>query len=425
MIFKFVSHIRGNRNLLNGSLFSLYSFFGQGVSFVLLVILAKFISPGEYGNLSMFSTVTEVLGLLLGMSSGGYISIIFFKESQDEFKKDFTAVFNLHVVTTLLYFALLVIGGDFISKILSLPLDTLYMAGLIVFFSKCFYLHQNLHRLKEEIRLYGIISCSNALFNFASALFFVVYLNLSWLGRIYSMVACAALFAIISIIYCVKHDLFSFSCLKNRYTSIIMWSLPLVPHLAANWIKQGLDRYIINYDYSAFEVGIFSFALNLTSVIVSIGLAFNNSNSVSLFKTLSAQQPYTDILKKINKSIREYLYIYVFLSGAVIIGGATLTPFFFPQYTSSVPYFVILGCYGFLQCVYFLYCNFFFFYRKNKELMYITFGTSILHLLLSLVFTRYSLYYTAVVYLLSMSVVDYFVIRRSKKMMKDYIRMNL
>lgn len=418
---KIVEHIKGNKNLLNGSLFSLYSFFGQGVNFILLIVLAKFILPSEYGNLGLFSTVTEVLGLLLGVSTGGYISIVYFRESAEDFKKDFTAIFNVHIITFLFYNIVLLIGGSIISKALSLPLDTLYMAGFIVFFNKCFFLQQNLHRLKEEIKVYGIISCGNALFNFVSAIFFVVYLNLNWIGRIYSMLTCTALFAIISIIYFHKQRLFFFRNIKNRYIPIIMWSLPLIPHLAANWIKQGLDRYIINFNYSSYEVGIFSFALNLTSVIVSIGIAFNNSNSVSLYKTLSADISNDEKLNETNKSIKEYLYIYIILSVLVIIGGALLTPCFFPQYSKSVPYFIILGFYGFLQCVYFLYCNFFFYYKRNRELMFITFGTSILHLLLSLILTRYSLYFTAFVYLLSMIVVDYLVIVRSKKMMKAYI----
>lgn len=421
MIHNVIGHIRGNKNLINGSLFSLYSFFGQGVNFVLLIILAKFISPGEYGNLSLFSTVTEILGILLGVSSAGYITIVYFRETKDELKKDFTTIFNLHIVTTLIYFIILFIGGSFVSNALALPFDILFMAGIVVFFNKCFFLHQNFHRLKEEIKLYGIISCSNALINFISTIFFVVYLNLNWIGRIYSMVLCSTVFAVISLSYFIKQDLFSFRELKDRYAPIVMWSLPLIPHLAANWIKQGLDRYIINYNYTSFEVGIFSFALNLASVIISIGLAFNNSNSVSLFKTLSADMPCEDKMVETNKLIREYLYIYVFISGAIIMGGVTLTPFFFPQYSSSVPYFIILGFYGFLQCVYFLYCNFFFYYKKNKDLMFITFGTSILHLLLSLVFTRFSLYYTAIVYLISIMVVDYFVIVRSKKMIREYL----
>jgi len=44
-------------------------------------------------------------------------------------------------------------------------------------------------------------------------------------------------------------------------------------------------------------------------------------------------------------------------------------------------------------------------------LMYITFGSALLHLFLSLAFTRYSLIYTSIIYCISQSIVVYFVRR--------------
>ena len=43
---------------------------------------------------------------------------------------------------------------------------------------------------------------------------------------------------------------------------------------------------IINSNYSIEEVGLFSFALNLTSIITMIGLGFNQVNSVDIYKIL-------------------------------------------------------------------------------------------------------------------------------------------
>lgn len=412
-----IDKIKNNKTLLNGSLFSLYSFFGQGVSFVLLIILAKYIMPHEYGYLSLFTTLTTVLGLFFGFSSSGYLSIVYFKKTRQEFNKDFSSIVVLEVLTAAIYFLALLIFGKSLSHLLDLPLNILYMGGIIVFSNKLFGIQQNLYRLNENLKLYGILSCSNAIINFLSAIFFVVYLNLNWIGRIYSMVAYSIIFGVIALCFFIKENYFSFTDLRKRFYPILLWSMPLIPHLATNWIKQGLDRYIINYHYSTYEVGIFSFAMNLTSIILSVGVAFNNSNSVALFKLLSSDTPLDDKTKVLRKSTKEFLLIYVAISTIVILGGTILTPLVFPKYSLSVPYFIILGIYGFLQCIYLLYCNYFFYYKKTKSLMYITFWSSILHLSLSLIFTRYSLYCTAFIYLISMAIVDYFVFRSSKKML--------
>ena len=129
--------------------------------------------------------------------------------------------------------------------------------------------------------------------------------------------------------------------------------------------------------------------------------------------------PFENKIKDINKSTKEFLWIYVVISTIIILLGSIFTPLLFSNYKSSVPFFIILGIYGFLQCVYFLYCNFFFYFGMTKQLMFITFFSAILHLSLSIIFTRFSLYLTAMIYLISMGVVDYLVISRARKMLSQ------
>lgn len=54
---------------------------------------------------------------------------------------------------------------------------------------------------------------------------------------------------------------------------------------------------------------------------------------------------------------------------------------------------------------YYLYCTYMFFYKETKQLMYITFGSSLLHLVLSLLLMQYSLFLTAIIYVLVQAVI--------------------
>lgn len=94
-----------------------------------------------------------------------------------------------------------------------------------------------------------------------------------------------------------------------------MWGIPLIPHLATSWIKQGGDRYIINYYYTLAEVGIFSFALNLSNIIDMIGAAFNQTNSVSIYQILSSEA--NDRWLRLKRQTRDIFVIYTI--GAVIV----------------------------------------------------------------------------------------------------------
>lgn len=95
-----------------------------------------------------------------------------------------------------------------------------------------------------------------------------------------------------------------------------------------------------------------------------------------------------------------------------------IVPIFVPKYSNSIIYFLILAIWGFAQCLYFLYTNYLFFYNKTKSIMYVTFGTSVLHLLLSLILTRYSLIYTCLVYVLTQFVIFCLIKSKADKILK-------
>ena len=182
---------------------------------------------------------------------------------------------------------------------------------------------------------------------------------------------------------------------------ILFWGLPQIPHLATNWLRQGCDQYIINYNYSTQDVGLFSFALNLVGIITMIGMAFNSSNSVTIFQVLSLKVSNMEKKTVLKKNTRNIFVVYLGATLLVLFFGYLFVPIVLPKYVESIPYFTILSVYGFMVCMYFLFCNYLFYYGHTKRLMYITFGTSILHLCLSLLLTRYSLYYTSFIYVIS------------------------
>ena len=212
-------------------------------------------------------------------------------------------------------------------------------------------------------------------------------------------------------------SLYSFDFSSERYKNILKWGIPIIPHLASIWIRQGGDRYIINYYHSTTDVGLFSFALNLASVIIMVGMAFNSSNSVYIYKVLAGKE--TDKWNKLKKQTRKIILAYIFATVIITSTIVCIVPLFLPDYKSSLSFFLILVIYGLMQCVYFLYCNYLFYYDKTQELMYITFGTSIIHLLLSLMVTKYSLSYTCFVYIFIQLTIVLLVRSRSINLLKS------
>ena len=411
--------ITNNKTLINGSLYSLFSFFGQGCNFLILILVAGYILPADYGKLSIFNTIATFSGYLIGLSTYGYVSISYFRETYSVFRKDFTAIIFIHALSFLVLTLVASLLTENMVKALETTRPLLYYALIISFGNLMFNIHQDYLRIKERLKGYGIWSVGNALLNFILTIIFVISFRQGWLGRIDAQLVCMIIFATLALISFHHTRLFHVNYSWKRYRTILLFGLPMIPHLASLWIKQGLDRYIINYHYSTYEVGIFSFAINLVTVIVMIGSAFNATNSVTLYQILGNKATSSEEKRMdLRRQTKTIACVYAAASVVYVLCIVPICYIALPKYTPAVPYFLILCGYGILQCFYFLYCNYMFFYKETKQLMYITFGSSLLHLTLSLLFTQYSLYVTAMIYVLVQALILALVVHYSSKILK-------
>lgn len=411
--------IVSNKSLLNGAFFSLFSFINKGFVFLLLLILANYIAPAEYGYLSLFVTVTMVIGYFMALSTEGYLGVAFFKDKKYGVKLTLSGVVMIATSMALLMFLCLYLLGDTICKVLQLPLPILFDAVGVCFFTLLFNLYIDYIRLQERALFYGFISCSNALLNFVVSILLVKTYLMGWQGRVYAQLGCFVLYGIVAIIFFTRKRLW----VKPNWVSlkkIIIWGLPIIPHLAANFIRQGCDRYIISYNHSIADVGLFSFALNIANVVIMIGIGFNQSNSVDIYKVLGNTELSKDEKLKSLKSQRVLIQrVFFVLTLLIMIIGYFTLPLILPKYVGAMNYFLCLAIWGFFQCLYFLYTNYLFFYNKTRNIMYITFGTSLLHLTLSLLLTKYSLYYTCAIYVFVQILVFLLIRKAALKVIKN------
>lgn len=414
-IQSFIQRFKSNKTLVNGGLFSLFSFINRGMSFLLLILLANYIAPAEYGQLSLFNTFVTFVMYFIALCTQGFLSVSYFQRTKEDFNRDVSTISAITTICALILCILLFFLNKPVAELMNIPSKFLWIALAICFLNIFWELFVDYLRVQEKVGKYGLFSCSFAAMNFILSLFLVINRDLNWSGRVYAQLCSCILFGVFSIIYFSKKRIFTLDLSKDRFKYIILWGLPLIPHLATNWLKQGADRIIINGCHTIDDVGIFSFALNLTSVIIMLGTAFNASNSVTIYQILSSSSD--NKYKELQRQTRNIFLIYVVGIAFIILGAVIFVPILLPKYVGAIPYFLILSVYGFLQCLYFLYCNYLFYYNKNKQIMMVTFFTAALHLGLSLVLTRYSLFLTCCIYIFTQLIVVVLIKRKSNKVL--------
>ena len=417
----YLGRLKNNKTLMNGTLFSMFSFINRGISFVLMIILAKYIMPSQYGELSLFNTIVQLLGYFITLSCTGYFTISYFQRKGECFRQDFTSIILIITGCTVTVSLVLLFTQNALAHVANLPPLFLWFALAICVGEALFNLLMNYVRIQEKVIRYGLLSCGFAVISFFISIYMVVYKGLDWQGRVYTHLIIAVLSGILGFIVLASKRFLTRNVTWAGTKIVLKWGIPLIPHHAVGWIKQGCDRFIINSTHSLEAVGVFSFALNMTSIVNMVGMAFNQTNSVTIYQLLSSELSAKEKKSVLKKQTRNIGFIYTISYILILIFGSILVLLAIPNYQASLPYFWITSVSGYLNCIYFLFVNYLFYYHRNKNIMMVTFLSSLLHLSMSLLLTKYSLYWTAIIYVLSQGVIDVLIARQAIKVINEKI----
>jgi O-antigen/teichoic acid export membrane protein len=171
-----------------------------------------------------------------------------------------------------------------------------------------------------------------------------------------------------------------------------------LPHNSTTWLRSGMDRYFISFFFNSALLGVYSFAYNLSGILLMMGTAFNSINSVYIFKALSNKD---QVVRSIEQQIKFMIKLYFIIALLGFTASIIIIKLFIPKYLDSIRFLAPFFIAALIQCYYYLFVNFILFYKQTKKLMFITFSVSIIHAILSFLLTRYSVSYTVYLHVIS------------------------
>lgn len=412
-----IQRILNNKNFRNGALFALFSFFNTGINFVIMMVMARFIKPDSYGQLSLFTTMVSLLSIFICLNTNGFIGVNFFSSSKEKIQR----LLNVVVLTTLLaYMVMLTAMCCFTSALEEVSGLTIVYQFYAISFCALNVMNAlllDVWRLEEKVWRYDTFSVLLVICNLILTVLFVGFLRWDWQGRMYAQVITCAGFAVLAFYILTKKNYLRMVFPKKEdFVGAYRFGIPLIPHTTSFWLRQGLDRYVINAFTTQAMVGLFSFAANFANIIQIIGSAFNASYSVNIYKTLATAN--IDSVKLLRRNCWYLVGVYFVITLLIFLFASLLIPFAFPQYNDCIIYLFPLCGGAMFQCFYLVYVNILFFYKRTKILMYITFTCSLLHCIMSLLLTKYGVIYTAYISLFSNMLIFMGVYGYSKRILR-------
>ncbi|MBC8770465.1 oligosaccharide flippase family protein [Arenibacter sp. BSSL-BM3] len=378
-----------SRFFKNASIYTVSDILNNLVPFVLLPVLTRYLTPSDYGIISMFTVFTSILGVFISLEMHGAISVKFFKITKEELKVYIANVLLLVAITTSLVLVTILIFQSYISNILELPTEWLiigvFVTCLTLFTTINLILWQSEHK---PISL-GIYQITQTIFNLTLSLVLIVGFGMGWEGRLIAASAAAILFGFLSFSLLVKRNYVKLKLNKPYIKDALKFGVPLLPHALSTWVRTGIDRVFLTMLVSTTATGLYTVGFQIASVIMVLTTAFDRAYAPFLFEKLK------DISLPQKKVLVKYGYLY-FLGLLLLASGLSLTGpyivdiFLGKEFIESQEY-ITWFAFGFaFYGMYSMLVNYIFYTQKTIYLSYVTFSIGLLHVGLSYLFINYN-----------------------------------
>lgn len=400
-IYTLVDRIRQNRTVLNGLLFTVFSFMSSGVNFILLIALTKFLTPSEYGYLNLFNTFVMLMAIFISFNAEKIIIVNYFKVGKQHTTESIFSIISLSLLLLSVYVLVILFSRDFLEAKIGFSILFLILAIVSCFFDKISGIIKAIWKAETNLKDFGVFSLITIIIECVLTILLLYYSSLSWESRVLAQFFVWVIAGIISLFILKKKSYFSFKT-KFSFSKVkeaLSFGVPLVPNTLSWWAMQGVNRFIINSYYGPAEVGMFSFAMNFSNIIQIISTAFAQSWHVDVFQHLAEKK--NGYIKYLSSFTRKMIVVYFFLSIIFYVGVYFLIMFFFQPYGSSLKFLLPLTIGAFAHSLSTLFDCYLFYFKKTTILMNVAGVVSIINVALGFIIIKYDLMFAAYISMIS------------------------
>lgn len=266
-----------SKALLNNTIvFAISNFASKFLGFLMLPLYTSVLSREEFGTADLINTTVGLLIPVFTLSMANAALRFALDKSVDSkhvfslgLKILFFGFFILLLLFPLLY-QFKIFQGYYILFYL------LYLSSILQTFFSLF------SRGIDKIRLVGVAGVANSVIMVVANIVLLYFLKMGVDGFLSSMVMANFFAAAILFFGGKMYQYISFKKTeKLLLKEMIAYAAPLIPNSLSWWINQTSNRYIIKYFCSVAEVGLFSVAARMPSILVAVQRIFVQAWQIS------------------------------------------------------------------------------------------------------------------------------------------------
>lgn len=280
------------------------SFLNALIPFLMMPVLTRYLTPVDYGIVTMFTVLVGFVSPFTGLSAHGAVYRQYFDLDREQMKIYVTNILAILLSSFCIVSVVFFVFSDQISKLSAVPqkwLPAVIIVSSVAFLSQILL---SLWRLEIKPIAYGIYQNLYTLTNLGFSLFFVVALGFSWEGRVSGILISGVLFGVIALILLYRQNRLRFQLNLGYVKNALNFGIPMVPTALKGSLMVITDRLFITNMVGVGATGLYAAGYQLTMAIHLLTLSFNNAYVPWLFGKLKLDD------KNMNKKIVRFTYVY-------------------------------------------------------------------------------------------------------------------
>ena len=306
-----------NSLITNTSLYVFSNILIALIPLAFLPVLTRFLSPSDYGLVSLYQVVVVFLGAIFGFSVNGFCNIKFF-EVDGETKRigEYVtgSIYLLLFITLFISvcFLFIYLYQDYLYGVRT---NVLFLLSVAFFSQYVIYIRLGLYQVKNQSVFYCGLNILNALLNILLTISFVIVLEYGYLGRLLGIVLSLLFIAIFSIYSLYRANFLFYSVTKKVLLEIINYGFSYAPNVIFVSLIPLLQRTLIAYFLGASSVGIFMVANQISNGFLLVSSSFITAYTPVVYKRLADNNFATDgiLIKECT------FFIFYVLFGSLIL----------------------------------------------------------------------------------------------------------
>lgn len=309
-------------------IYTIASFTNAAIPFLLLPVLTKYLSHSDFGVVAMFITYTGFLMPLVGINMEGAIARKYYSD------REHIAIYTgncllLSAVSFTLIIVLSFLFNDQLVHYTGIDGGWLQMGIILTLFQFIVMVALTLFQVKVKPFHYGFMQVSQSAINLGLSIALIVVFHFSWEGRLISQFSSSIICGIVALGLLLKNKDVRFSWNPVYVKHAIRFGASLIPHaLGVLFIIYTMRFFLLHY-VGMDQLGLFSVATQVSSILGFFTLSFNNAYVPWLYKKLDMGT------EEIRRSIVKLTYLYfavIILAGVVF---CLITPLMFKMFINK------------------------------------------------------------------------------------------